>query len=198
MIKLLLLPLLLGILCFVACTATRAGYESAPYETTVTDKAFEVRDYPEIHVVSTSSETDGKRDGRFGRLFRYISGENEGKRKIDMTAPVFMSDGGETSEKGKMSFFLPAEDGKEADPRPTSSDVTLETIPARRYATMRFSGTGKPDEERKAVTALRAWLEEKGLAAAGEPLFAYYDPPWTPAPLRRNEVLIPIGKADNR
>ena len=30
-------------------------------------------------------------------------------------------------------------------------------------------------------------------AKAGEPEIASYDPPWTPGPLRRNEILIRIG-----
>ncbi len=31
-------------------------------------------------------------------------------------------------------------------------------------------------------------LKERGLEPFGEPMFAYYDPLWTPGPLRRNEI----------
>jgi hypothetical protein len=39
---------------------------------------------------------------------------------------------------------------------------------------------------------LRASLAAAGIQTAGEALFAYYDPPWTPPFARRNEVLIPV------
>jgi hypothetical protein len=36
-------------------------------------------------------------------------------------------------------------------------------------------------------------MEGKKLVATGEPVFAYYDPPWTPGFMRRNEVMIPVA-----
>jgi hypothetical protein len=35
-------------------------------------------------------------------------------------------------------------------------------------------------------------MQQNKLQEAGTPFSAYYDPPWTPGFLRRNEVLIPI------
>ena len=37
-------------------------------------------------------------------------------------------------------------------------------------------------------------METQRLKGKGVPLLAYYDPPWTPVFLRRNEVLIRIEK----
>ena len=59
-------------------------------------------------------------------------------------------------------------------------------------AAIRFSGG--PDEKAFAAKAseLTTFLEREGYEIAGEPTYARYDPPWTPAFLRRNEVLIEI------
>jgi hypothetical protein len=67
-------------------------------------------------------------------------------------------------------------------------------LPASRYAELSFKGGRSAENEAKAIASLREWLAAKKFKSMGEPLFAYYDPPWTPIPLRRNEVMIPIEK----
>ena len=46
------------------------------------------------------------------------------------------------------------------------------------------------DSVAKGEEQLRSWIRQKGLNANGEVELAGYDPPWTPGPFRRNEVLI--------
>ena len=41
---------------------------------------------------------------------------------------------------------------------------------------------------------LRAWMAENKLVAEGDAEYAGYDPPWTPGPFRRNEVLIRVAR----
>jgi hypothetical protein len=36
-------------------------------------------------------------------------------------------------------------------------------------------------------------MEKKNLKAEGEPVFAYYDPPWTLPFMRRNEVMLRVA-----
>jgi len=68
------------------CQATRAGYESAPYQLVRASGKFAVRDYPALRVVETPMALPGKdADGSFMRLFRFITGGNEAKQKIAMT-----------------------------------------------------------------------------------------------------------------
>ena len=57
-------------------------------------------------------------------------------------------------------------------------------------------GSRTEENEHAALEKLRAWLATQNLTPRGEPLFAYYDPPWTPVFLRRNEVLIPVANTD--
>jgi DNA gyrase inhibitor GyrI len=164
-----------------ACAATRAGYETAPYEVLRADGAFELRAYPELPLATTRN--DGA-DGSFRRLFRYISGANATQEKIAMTTPVFMVD-------NQMAFVLPAE--KCEAPAPTSKDVRLEKRPAGRVAVHRFSGQRSTAADAAALIQLRTWMAQQGLKEAGKPFSASYDPPWTPGPLRRNEVLVPVA-----
>ena len=178
--------LLVGVLAIAlgvaACAATRAGYETAPYEVLRSDGAFELRAYPELPLVTTR---DDGADGSFMRLFRYISGANATQEKIAMTTPVFMVD-------NSMAFVLPA-DKREA-PAPASKDVRLEKRPASRVAVVRFSGQRSTEADGAALSKLRAWMTQQGLKETGKPFSASYDPPWTPGPLRRNEVLVPVGE----
>lgn len=176
-------PLLLSILMIAAlgiaaCAATRAGYETAPYTVLRSDGAFELRDYPELALVATRKDSE---NGSFRRLFRYISGDNAAGQKIAMTTPVFMQD-------DAMAFVLPTA----VAPAPTSGEVRLEKRPAARVAVHRYSGLRSPSADADALTKLRAWMAQQGLQAGGPPFRASYDPPWTPGPLRRNEVLVPV------
>lgn len=178
-------------LLVAACATSRAGYESARYTVNRTAGKVEVRDYPELKVASTSSVSNNGRDSKFMRLFGYISGKNEREEKIAMTTPVFMAREG---AEEKMSFVVPEKIAAAGAPAPQSAEVKLERLPAGRYAVLRFNGGQSKAKEQAALTELRAWLAAEKLEAVGEPMFAYFDPPWTPGPMRRNEVMLRLGK----
>jgi len=173
---------------FFGCAKSRAKYESAPYVTVEKDGAFEVRDYPELALVRTSGKGEDA-DGAFMRLFRYIGGSNEGGAKIEMTTPVFMDRGDKETE---MSFVLPKAVAAAGAPLPKGQGVSLSKRPAGRYAVMEFSGYRSAKREAEATAKLQAWMKAKGLKESGKPGFAYFDPPWTLGPFRRNEVLIRV------
>jgi DNA gyrase inhibitor GyrI len=171
------------------CKTSRSGYESAPYSVILSDGDCELRDYPELAIVRTGmpdSGGDGSNAG-FGKLFRYISGNNKTRESIAMTTPVFIS-----QEPRTMAFVLPAKSSFEDAPAPLDSSLRLEKIPAGRFAVLRFGGTRSATKESEALALLKNWLAEKGLASAESPVFGYFDPPWTPSFLRRNEVMLRI------
>jgi len=168
----------------------REKYETASYEVTKSDGDFEVRKYPDLELVVTSSAKGSSGDdGSFMRLFRYISGENEAEQKIAMTTPVFM-DRSEEEEAGRMGFMIPAKVAESGAPSPKHDKVDIKTRPAGEFAVYRFSGRLDSRLEGEAKKKLFEWIEANGLTATGEAEFAGYDPPWTPGPMRRNEVLI--------
>ncbi|MFM8469491.1 MAG: SOUL family heme-binding protein [Limisphaerales bacterium] len=185
---LLILVVVLG-LALAGCQATRAGYESAPYKVVRSDGKFQLREYPALRVVETSMAAgrgDGS-DGSFMRLFRFITGANEGKQKIAMTTPVFMS-GSETNST--MAFVMPAKLQTGAVPKPSDGAVTVRELPPGRFAVRRYSGGRNAKNEAESLERLRAWIKAEGLKEMSPPVHGYFDPPWTPAFLRRNEVML--------
>ena len=57
---------------------------------------------------------------------------------------------------------------------------------------LRFGGTRSAAKESEALALLKTWIAEKGLVSLESPVFGYFDPPWTPSFLRRNEVMLRI------
>ena len=46
--------------------------------------------------------------------------------------------------------------------------------------------------EHEALSKLRAWVDKRRLEVEGDPMFGYYDPPWIPPFMRRNEVMLHV------
>lgn len=183
-----LLPVALAVFWFAS--NSRAATETPEYKVIRTDEKFEIRDYPALSLATSPMAADGM-NGGFGNLFRFITGTNEAKEKIEMTSPVLISN---TTEKKTMSFIMPQATVSKGVPKPSGEAVSLTSLPATRFAVLRFPGGRNAENEKNAIAALRAWMTAQKLTGKGEPLFAYYDPPWTPIPFRRNEVMIRIDK----
>jgi DNA gyrase inhibitor GyrI len=185
--------LAVAVLALSGCESMRAKYESAPYTSAEREGAFEIRDYPELTVVRTSGKGSDA-NGAFMRLFRYISGGNASSAKIAMTTPVFMDRADGEAKETDMSFVVPNAVAAAGAPAPNAPQVSLSRRAAGRFAVMRFSGYRSAKGEEAALAKLRVWMTAKGLKETGRPSFAYFDPPWTLGPFRRNEVLIRIGE----
>jgi hypothetical protein len=176
-------------------TMARAAYESAEYKVVESDGKFEVREYPDLMLVATTTKLDSQgRDGSFMRLFRYISGANESDKKISMTTPVFMENDKEESAV-QMGFVMPKNIAVGGVPAPTGEGVDVRKRVGGRFAVLRFSGQLTTKAAKESETKLRTWMATKGLVAddsieSSGVETAGYDPPFTPGPLRRNEVLI--------
>jgi len=178
----------LTLLFLAGCKLTRAGYESAGYQVVRQSGAFEIRDYPALTLVSTPmAATRPVDDDSFMRLFRYIGGANEAEAKIAMTTPVFSDPSGTNRQ---MSFVVPQKTAAAGTPKAKRDDITVQTRPAGRFAVHRFSGNWVAERAAAARQKLVEWLAAEKLQAIGEPQMASYDPPFTPAFLRRNEVMV--------
>ena len=106
-----------------------------------------------------------------------------------MTAPVGQQP---AQEKWAVSFMMPAEYTLGTLPAPADPKVTLRPVPARRVAAVRYSGFWSQARYLKFKAELESWIRAKGLTVAGDPIWARYNPPFTPWFLRRNEILIPV------
>lgn len=167
----------------VACTATRADSETAPYRVVRTEGDFEVREYPTLTIVQTPTQDA---DNGFMRLFRYIDGQNAATQKIAMTTPVYMT-------TNSMAFVMPKTMNAEEVPQPKNAEVAVSSIAAGKFAVMRFTGSRNTGNETNAMAKLTAWMQREKLTPTGEPIFGYFDPPWTPPFMRRNEVMLRLA-----
>ncbi|WP_227498751.1 SOUL family heme-binding protein [Marinobacter sp. ELB17] len=180
--------------------------EEAEYTVVLKDKNFEVRDY-EPHILAETI-VDGKFSNAgnkaFGRLFKYISGDNTSQQTIEKTSPVAQEAESEkidmtspVSQKREndswvVSFMMPASYTMETLPAPKDPKVVLRQVPTQRIAVVRYSGTWSEEGYQNNKNKLDAWINENGFRVIGEPAWARYNPPFMPWFLRRNEVLVRI------
>ncbi|WP_372749419.1 heme-binding protein [Litorivivens sp.] len=181
--------------------------EEAEYTVVVDEKPFELRQYAPHILAETLVDGDFEAAGNeaFGRLFRYISGNNEAQQKVAMTSPVgqtaesekiaMTSPVGQAQKDGKwaVSFMMPASFTLETTPTPTDPAVVIRQVPARYMAAVRYSGFWSEKGYRRNLAQLQAWIADQGYVAEDEPIWARYNPPFVPWFLRRNEILIPVA-----
>lgn len=168
----------------------RSAYESAEYTVLESDSPFETREYPDLQLATTNMQFKSQGDdGSFMRLFRYISGANDEQQEVAMTTPVFMEPEADGAQ-GQMGFVIPKNVAEQRVPEPTSEQVQILKRVGGRFAVIRFAGRMNRESVTKAEEQLRTWTNKKGLVGELDAEFAGYDPPWTPGPFRRNEVLI--------
>ncbi len=188
------IPLVASVLLLIAGAAfwlvstSRAATETPEYRVVRADGAFEIRDYPALTIATAPMDGEGM-DSSFGKLFRFITGTNESAEKIAMTAPVLIDT---ANERKTMSFIMPKQTVEKGVPKPSGESVKLGSLPAMRYSVLRFQGGRSAANEQAAIEKLKARLVTEKLKGNSPPVFAYYDPPWTPTFLRRNEVMIRI------
>lgn len=174
-------------LLYTGCTLTRAGYQSPKYAVKGKLGKVEIRDYGEIVLAQTPSRlaTEG-RDGGFMRLFRYISKGNASARALPMTTPVFYRGSGEAEA---MAFVLPSGGSSLEAPPPLDGAVQIVTREGGCFAVLRMQGgRGAGARQRGRETVVEA-LKGSEWRLEGEAEFAFYDPPWIPSFLEKNEVV---------
>jgi len=190
---------------FIGATDAMA-IEEAKYIVVKKEGKFEIRDYAPHILAETVVDGDMEQAGSkaFNRLFRFISGDNRSREKVAMTAPVSQEPRGEkiemTSPVGQrgvggqwaVSFMMPASYALETLPEPDDPEISLRQVPAHRMAAVRYSGFWSEKKYLLYKIKLEAWVHEEGLTIVGEPVWARYNPPFTPWFLRRNEILIPV------
>lgn len=177
------------------------------YRTLLSDGEFEIREYGAMTVAETVVRGPRKtalQDG-FRRLADYIFAKSRGGEELPMTVPV-LQDGGdpmasdpplfddELADDGawRTRFVMP--EGRSIGDLPEApEDIELVEIPPRRVGVVSFSGVANDAKLDTYEDRLRGWLSRQGETARAEPEYAFYNSPMIPPPLRKNEVLIPLG-----
>ena len=190
--------IVLGVLLLLAVAAMAVfvfvvqNVEQPAYESITHDGAFEVRDYPRL-VVAEVRRGGPRREALsagFGPLARYIFAKERASERISMTAPVTQSR--DPAGDWAVRFIMPASYDLDKLPAPAGTDVRLSEVAPRRVAAIRFSGSATDELMACKEAELRAWLAARGLTPATAPVYAYYNDPFTPGFLRRNEVLVDL------
>jgi hypothetical protein len=181
--------------------------EQPEYRLVRKDDAFELRDYPAL-LTATVTLTGGRENALnrgFRRLAGYIFAKDRPGEQIAMTAPVMqdkdrkiamtapvLQDAADDPESWRVRFVMPGEYTRETLPEPPAG-IEIAEIPRRRVAAIRFSGSANDRALRRREDELRRCLEAEGLQPVGGFEYAFYNSPFIPPFLRRNEVLVPVG-----
>ncbi|MEP6982258.1 MAG: heme-binding protein [Sphingomicrobium sp.] len=175
------------------------------YRVLSSERDLEIRAYPAIVVAETVVRGPRKaalRQG-FGILADYIFAKSRDGEALPMTVPV-LQDGGDPMgseppvfddmvEGGwRMRFVMPEGRTRSDLPEPPQK-IELVEIPARRVGAVRFAGVADDSRLASHEDRLRGWLSRQDERVEAEPEYAFYNSPMIPPPLRRSEVLIPLG-----
>lgn len=180
--------------------------EEAGYELIKEDGPFELRQYNDLVIATTTVNADFQtaQEEGFRRLAGYIFGHNHNhenfsvtspvlhheSRKISMTSPVLQE---QNTEGWTMSFVLPKREKFAAAPHPDDDRVKLRPVATQCWAILRY--TGKNDEKQMRLKAreLQEWLAGlKTVRPTTDVRWAQYDGPMVIPFLRRNEVQIRV------
>lgn len=186
--------------------------EEIKYEVLKKDGNVEIREYAPVIIAEVTVE--GARSeapsAAFRTLFKYISGDNiaasGGSQEIPMTAPVSQEAVQQkipmtapvTQEQlepnlWKVAFYMPADMTMETAPTPKSDKITIREVKFGKMAALRFSGRSSTNNIVEHDTELKTYLRENDITFKEKGrILAFYNSPFTPWFLRRNEVLYPI------
>lgn len=181
--------------------------EQQPYQVLQSHPQFEVRSYPAHLVAEVDVQAPFEEAGNaaFSTLLGYITGRNQARQSIAMTAPVLQGPGQKIAMTAPVvqaeqptgmqtvAFVLPADLTPESAPVPTDPRVRIRVVPAGRAAAVRYSGRWSQASYERHCTELLSALVAHGYQPIGQPRFARFDPPFKPWFLRRNEVVIDLA-----
>lgn len=204
-------PALAAVLAVLGIASLAAGpimsrVEQPDYKVTASQGSIEIRDYGPM--IAAEAQVDGERTAAIQEGFRLVSGyffgANSPNARIAMTAPVqqqkaqtiAMTAPVTQQSRGNswtVRFIMPAGWTMETLPAPNDMRVVLKLVPAKRLAVIQFSGRATDTLISAKTDELRQYAAQQNLLIAGEPVLAFYNPPWTLPYLRRNEIMIEVA-----
>ncbi len=199
-------PLQLSAVLLVAFALVRpaVAVEEPEFDVVTVDGGVELRRYAPLLIAETEAAGAFADAGNaaFRVLFDYISGANDARTKIAMTAPVVQqpaSDPGspvsvtERSRDGwRVGFVVPSSFDRQSVPEPVDPRVRIREVPERLVVVVRFTGRWTTERFEQHQRLAEAWSADHGYEVVGSPVWARYNPPFTPWFMRRNEVLLPV------
>jgi hypothetical protein len=179
--------------------------EQPKYTVNRSDGATEIRDYGSM--IAAEVEVSGERRAAINEGFRLIAGyifgankpnakiamtapvEQQAKQTIAMTAPVTQQS---RDRSWTVRFIMPKSWTMETLPTPTDDRVKLVPLPSKQMVVIRFSGVANDALIATKTSELRQYAADNKLSLRGEPVLAFYNPPWTLPFFRRNEIMLEL------
>jgi len=168
-----------------------SNVEKPKYTVLESDGDIEIRQYPALRVAEIKRSGDRSTAVRnaFSPLASYIFAKEREGEKISMTAPVTQQKAG---SQWTVQFIMPSKYKLSDLPETENQEIRLYEIPPQKRVAIRFSGRQTDTLLAAKEKELTAWLKEKGIIPKGQPTYAYYNDPFTPGFMRRNEVLFDL------
>lgn len=181
--------------------------ETLAYKVVDVKGSYEIRMYEPYIAMQTEVEGDTNQamNNGFRILAGYIFGGNVSKQSVAMTAPVMEQEISkrismtapvleQSLESGKklVTFTAPKEYTLETLPKPNSDKIKFVQVPAKKYATHRFTWYYTSERIETKKKYLLEQLQKDGVKTLGEPMFAGYNGPGTMPFLMRNEILVEV------
>lgn len=208
-IKVTLIIFILVLVALISWGPIMSRVEHPKYQVHSSEGKIEIRKYNSMIVAEVTVQ--GERKEAISQGFRfladYIFGNNIKNSSISMTAPVTQQQNQKIAMTAPVSqlaaddgwtinFVMPAEYSIDTLPKPNNKKVILKEIPSKDFAVIQFSGINSNKNIASHEHKLKSYLLEKGINVLSDPVYAFYNPPWTLPLLRRNEVLIEIDKSN--
>ena len=190
-------------------TESAMSLEQPEYTVLYEEEGVEYRLYEPFLVTETVIEGEESYKAAasegFRRLFRYISGNNESqsdiamtkpvqqvrsKQKISMTAPVQYD---KSASGYRIAFMLPSKYTLDTAPVPLDSRLQTRAIEARTMAVIRYSGRWTNKNFIRYQDELLGALSKNNIETIGDVKSAFYNAPFVPPFMRRNEVMIEVA-----
>ncbi|XP_060074161.1 heme-binding protein 2-like [Ylistrum balloti] len=158
----------MNVLNTIKSSFSSSGLETPTYTEGKKQDDVQERRYEAAKWVSTSVEgmelKKAQSEG-FGRLFKYITGNNKPGTKVDMTAPVATrinpGAGPNCENTFTVSFYIPSK--HQADPpEPSDPKVFIEEWPERTILCQGFGGFAKEETWLSHAKTLTGIVEERG------------------------------------
>ena len=172
------------------CLSFYKNYELPKYQVQqVVNEKIEIRNYQsrlvaEVLVFGTRKEA--VKSG-FRTLASYIFGNNISKTNIEMTSPVNQIK--KSSNQWFIQFGMPHHFTLDSLPKPKNPTVILRVVSAKKTAVISFSGVWSDEKFATNLQELQKYLTANNLLTVAEPIFAYYDDPFTFPWNRKNEII---------
>lgn len=169
---------------------------------------YELRQYDPILVAQVKVQDRNGMNNGFSQLAEFIFGGNQSQQSVKMTTPV-MDQPGQSIKmttpvidqpvgvgERVITFTMPEKWTRETLPVPNNQNVQIVEWPAQTKAVLRFKILNNDNQSvrQEATDRLLAALEADGISHQGDVTFAFYNPPWTPFFLRRNEVMVTVSE----